>query len=448
MTLSRLASQTRILVTENVPYLAPGLFLLILPLAGTVALRLGTLAVAAITAALMWHRVAPPRVPLKLPIALWALVAGLSLVWALDPQYSLGEIKNEIGYTTVAFLTFYALTQSEQQWRLWNWSFVIGFVLVTAFTAYYFFQGMHDLLVGGTGHVGKHGGPGSSTTYFILLCPLLFIALEQSLSKASFRSVPWLLLIMMTTGGYLSFNRAFWIALAISAIFFVGLRLFRRSSHGKALKLTAIFSFAALGLSAALLTTVMRSRFSTGMSLDASLELLTHDPRIALWEFTIKHIWTHLLTGTGFGLGSARSVLDAQHFADPQLWHAHNVLLNYGLEMGIPGMLAILFLFGSIARQFIILYRSSDETCSILGTAGLAMLAGAVGKSMTDSLVGRHNSLLFWALTGMILGYGRRILSRHESEVPAQDRQASPATAGIKHPNPGGPTQHPSPYRR
>jgi O-antigen ligase len=373
---------------DHLPYLAPGLFLFILPFPGTVALRLISLGIAAITAALMWRRVAPPRIPLKLPIALWMAVSVLSLVWALDPQYSLGEIKNEIGYTLVAFLTFYALTHSERQWRLWKWSFLIGACLVTSFAAYYFLRGMPDRLFGGQGQVGWHGGPGNSSTYYILLCPFLFIALEQSLTKSTFRSVPWLLLIMMAIGGYLSYNRAFWIALAISAISFMGLRLFRRTSHDKALKLTAIFSVAALGLSAAFLLTVIRSRFSTEMSPDGLLEFLTRDPRIALWEFSLRQIWAHPFAGTGFGVGSAKSVLDGQHFADPQLWHAHNIFLNYGLQMGIPGMIALLVILVAIAREFISLYRSPDDSCSMLGAAGLAIVIGITVKSMTDVHLG------------------------------------------------------------
>jgi O-antigen ligase len=422
MTFAMLASRARRSAVDNLPYLAPGLFLFILPFPGTVAFRLFTLSIAAITAALMWRRVAPPKIPLKLPVALWIAVSVLSLVWALEPQNSLGEIKNEIGYTMVAFLTFYALTQSDRQWRLWKWAFLISACLVTSFAVYYFIQGMSDRLVGGPGPVGWHGGPGSSSTYYILLCPLLFIALEQSLIKGSFRSVPWLLLIMMTMGAYLSYNRAFWIALAISAISFVGLRLFRRTDHGKALKLTAIFSIAALGLSAASLLTVTVLRFSTEMSLDAMQKLLSHNSRIALWEFTIKHIWTHPLIGTGFGIGSERPLLDAQHFEIPKLYHAHNLFLSYGLQMGIPGMIVLLFVFVAIAREFTSLYRSSNDTCSKLGAAGLAILAGIIAKTMTDVHFARNNSLLFWALIGMILGYGKRLLAMERSNQILQER--------------------------
>jgi O-antigen ligase len=195
----------------------------------------------------------------------------------------------------------------------------------------------------------------------------------------------------------------------------MGLRLFRRTSHDKALKLTAIFSVAALGLSAALLLTVIRSRFLTEMSPGGLLEFLTRDPRIALWEFSLRQIFAHPLAGTGFGVGSAKSVLAGQHFADPQLWHAHNIFLNYGLQMGIPGMIALLVILVAIAREFSSLYRSPDDTCSMLGAAGLAIVVGITVKSMTDVHLGRGNSLLFWSLIGMILGYGRRLLAIERS---------------------------------
>ena len=71
--------------------------LFILPFPGTVALRLTCLAAAFLIAIASWRRLAPPALPCKWAIALWAGVVIASLVYAVDPSYSLGEIKNEIG---------------------------------------------------------------------------------------------------------------------------------------------------------------------------------------------------------------------------------------------------------------------------------------------------------------------------------------------------------------
>jgi hypothetical protein len=96
------------------------IFLFILPFTHTVALRLSSLAIAAAIAFITWRSHPTPPIPFKLPLLLWAGMALLSLSWALDPAYTLGEIKNEIGYTMLAFFTFYNLTQGEREWKLWN----------------------------------------------------------------------------------------------------------------------------------------------------------------------------------------------------------------------------------------------------------------------------------------------------------------------------------------
>src|SRR5207249_8492814 len=88
--------------------------LFILPFPGTVALRLLCLAGAFVVAIALWRRLAPPRIPCKPALVFWALVALLSLAGAVDIPYSLGEIKNEILYTTMAFVAFFADRKSTR----------------------------------------------------------------------------------------------------------------------------------------------------------------------------------------------------------------------------------------------------------------------------------------------------------------------------------------------
>ena len=84
------------------------IFLFILPFTHSVALRLSSLAIAAAITFITWRTRPTPPIPFKLPLLLWAGMALLSLSWALDPAYTLGEIKNEIGYTCWLFLRFTA----------------------------------------------------------------------------------------------------------------------------------------------------------------------------------------------------------------------------------------------------------------------------------------------------------------------------------------------------
>jgi len=73
-------------------------FLFILPFPGTVALRLLGLGMGLILCAWTWHKEGFPQVPAWTAILLWGGCALLSLATAIDPGYSLGEIKNEVGY--------------------------------------------------------------------------------------------------------------------------------------------------------------------------------------------------------------------------------------------------------------------------------------------------------------------------------------------------------------
>src|SRR6266853_4552501 len=78
-------------MTRTLTLLPFMLLLFVLPFPGTVALRLVCLAVAFLVAIALWRRLVPPAIPCKPALLAWMAVAFLSLAWAVDPAYSLGE---------------------------------------------------------------------------------------------------------------------------------------------------------------------------------------------------------------------------------------------------------------------------------------------------------------------------------------------------------------------
>ena len=116
--------------------------------------------------------------------------------------------------------------------------------------------------------------------------------------------------------------------------------------------------------------------------------------------------------GTGFGrMGQTKQF--AEHFDNKPLWvHAHNMFLDYGIQMGVPGILAFAFLFACVIREFMSLYRSPHLNVALIGITGIAIVAAVILKSTTDDQFVRHNALLFWAVVGMGLGYGARLGAR------------------------------------
>jgi O-antigen ligase len=95
-----------------------------------------------------------------------------------------------------------------------------------------------------------------------------------------------------------------------------------------------------------------------------------------------------------------------KHFSDPGFRtvfrQAHNVVLNYAMQIGIPGALALLLLFGALAWTFWC-NRANGADARIAATCGLILVVGVFTRNMTDDFFGRHGVLLFGALCGLLL---------------------------------------------
>src|SRR6185295_6138284 len=115
------------------------------------------------------------------------------------------------------------------------------------------------------------------------------------------------------------------------------------------------------------------------------------------------------LTGYGFGRGLMHDTLRAKFGSlDINLWHAHNLVLEAALQLGVPGVLLLLLLLGALVRQGWRYAMSDDDLSAAGGMALIGLVAGMVVRNMTDSLFGRQNSLLFWGVAGVLLAIGLR----------------------------------------
>lgn len=394
------------------------IFLLILPFTHTVALRLSSLAIAATIALLTWRARTVPPIPFKLPLLLWAGMAFLSLSWAIDLPYSLGEIKNEIGYAMVCFFTFHALTQGEREWKLWNKILTIGFLSISASAI------SAAWMEGNWVTDGPHGGVGDYSTYLILILPFFLLAAVKNPLPRFPVNPAWLLLPLLLVGGQLTLNRTFWPALLAVSTSFILLHRFRARPFRISGKIFGITFLLGLLAFTPFIEIVKDRAVSTGTNTEILTSTFLQDPRIPLWSFVIERISERPLTGAGFGRGALRRTL-TEHFDNGQLWHAHNLFLNYTLQMGVGGLLAILILFSAMAQAFWRLYRSTQPDARLIGIVGLALLSGVIVKNMTDDFFVRQNALLFWALAGMSLGYGQRLVVE---KMPGATNQAKTAT--------------------
>jgi O-antigen ligase len=394
--------------------LPPAALLFILPFPGTVALRLLLLSIAFVTAILTWKRRAAPPLPFKIVLALWAIIAAASVPGSFDPAYSLGEVKNEIGYTLMAFFAFYVLADSTAQVRRMGAGLAVGMVVMVA-GSLTMQSGQSLWVVRSTERIWNEasfiGGSGVYATYLMTAAPVLLAAL---LGTKRFVAGA-LAFVAILIAGYFTGQKIFILVAALQLAVLLWLL-----NRGGLLRLNRKWIIASMVVGVVLLGSMMQQILvSRAMTNNPLRDNFIGDVRVRQWPKIAAHIMEHPLTGAGFGRNAMQKAAPELLTPDvPLFWHAHNVFLNYGLSMGLPGVLALLLVFGCLLRAFWKLARYGNDVQRVIGAAGVAMVAGIVARNLTNDFFMRDMSLLFWSLSGMLLGLGNR-LARNEERTRA-----------------------------
>lgn len=392
-------------------WLYPALFLLaILPFTSTAGPRITTLLLTFGYAVWQWRQRPVPPLPFKLAFASWLAIPILFLPFALDPAYSIKEIKTEVVFGLVAFFSFFVLTDSRRMLRGWFTAVAIGATVISLW-------GIADFAIHGMWYEpGHHGGSASFVTYAITVAPLalpawiLFSDQAGRARKIVALVVSVLILAALLTGQRIAEPVLF--AQLIAVMAWAGQRklLAWRTTALVAAALTLV-----IGIGGALM---VEHRFGGVEGIRQSIE---NDPRIDKLHLVTGTIAERPWTGFGFGRNAmklARPQLMG-HPAD-QFWHAHNTLLNYWIEVGLPGMAALLFLFGTLFAAYLRLARHDDPLLSAIGIAGLTMVLGVVLRNQVNDMFQRDLSLLFWCVNGFLFGFALRRKGEIEPTRPTE----------------------------
>lgn len=378
--------------------------LFILPFRGTVALRQTCLAAAVLLAVFLWRRLAPPRVPCKLAFGAWALIALLSLAGAVDPAYSLGEIKNEIVYTMMAFVAFFAVTRKESDLKWLLLSLAAGASVLCVGAVQSIWQ------LGAWQERGTfYGGSGAFAGYAAAVAPMLFLFAVYTPERRR-RAAVFAVFALVAVTTVLSLQRAVWWVFALDAV--IALLLLKRAGLIR-LSWTGLMTSVLLvvALTTAMVFAVQQERFK-----NYSEEEITRHSRLKFWPSVVHRIAERPLAGAGFGRGvMSKADRDLVPKDNPMLWNAHNLFLDYGLQMGLPGMLALAWVIVCLLREYWRFCTAPDDKLKLLGIAGLMLVAGVMLRNQSSDEFLRDASILFWALNGALLGFGRR---RLESQRP------------------------------
>ena len=382
----------------------PALLLFLLPFAHTTALRSIALVLTVAVAIYAWRKNPGPPVPLKIPLALWVGMAFLSLAWARNLAYSLGEIRAEIGLNIVYFLAFFALTRERRHWNVFRGALLAGLAAIAGIAAWVYARS------GDLNTDSYLGGVLSISTHLVTLFPLMLVAVFEFRGDRRSLAVAVLAATAAVLVGYFTFNRMFIFAVAASGLTVAVTLIRRHVPSSRRLRMFALTAAIFIGAGGVFFISVAQHRAGTeqvGKTVQTTVE---GDPRWDIWKFSLGLIRERPLTGVGFGRFAAEDLYRARFPEERLFLHAHNLFLNYAVQMGIGGVTVLLFLIFCVVREFWKLWRCDHVQVSLIGAAGLAMVAGVLVKTQTDSLWGRHDGYLFWSLSGMMLGYAHRLL--------------------------------------
>lgn len=381
------------------------LYLFILPFAHTVALRLTCLTLLLVLALYSWYRGPVPKLPLKLPIALIAIYTAASLYWTVNLDYSLGEVKNEIGYTFVAFFTFFVFTNSLGRLKIFIISLATGAGVVACIALYSYHQkGLWD-------NTAYSGMVHDFAAYVVFIAPIIafafFIAKSWPVKLAML-----VIAAICITAGYYTLQRQMWPALAMELIVLSGLLLYpAKWRPWKKLVIAATFIICAASIVPIGIVIKNEIPWTEPQKI---AEVVLNDVRPQqIWVNSWKAIEQRPWFGAGFG----RRIF---YMAYPDLrvymgWHAHNIFLNRWIQLGVVGIVLMLMVFAAIFWHFWQFYRTTqNRQLQLVGAFGLTFVIGVISINIFNDSMVRHFSLLFWSLMGMWLGYGTRINNGRE----------------------------------
>jgi len=368
-------------------------YLWLLPIGHTIAMRnLAFFLLIFLTLWAAWRYSLRLHLPLALPWLVYGAVALFSVTYAIDPLYSLGEVKKEVGYALLGIMLAASWVRNAPSLSRLMAMLIIGnFLMVGASLV----KGLalhpfwHD--PGGYPQIDSlYDGVGKFSTYLVTVIPFIFaytMLLPHHAVKR--RALLYLLLGGNGLALYLTSNRMGQLALAGEIFLAVAVVAVQKRAKIKLLLAATVLLIAIGGIGARLM-------------MERSPQ---HDPRWTVWRIAIDNIKSKPLSGGGFGRYAFTLRNPTFRRTHSQLWHAHNMILDKGVQMGLPGILAFVLLLAAAGRAMWP-RRALAAHRALYGyaLAGIVMTGGIFLKNMTDDFFVNDGAFLYWILTGAVIG--------------------------------------------
>jgi O-antigen ligase len=379
-----------------------------LPIAHTETIRAFAMCIPAglwIIKAILCRRFLFARTPMDLPILLFTLVAGLSVVTAVDPRYSLEEF---IGEWLIGIGVFYMVVNNTrpEQVKYILGALLVGNILMVTYGIFDFFRSGGNILNYATRARSLHSGEGTFSTYLVTVIPYIFVA-AFFLKKTSNLVIILILLSLNLFALLLTYSRGSWIAILALALL-AGWKFAPRKVYIPSLLLIALIIF----LAAPHEISQFYDRFTNSNSYPDS-----YHGRWIVAKFYLERIQENPLEMLGFGQRSfiKKHVNFYKKYEKVQLWHAHNTFLNIAVETGLQGLLIFCFLLYRLLKYCNEIGISKKY--SIMGYVSLGafmMIITFFIRNLSDDFFIDDSALLFWLISGIVFAFEEGRLTKKQ----------------------------------
>ncbi|MDO8691684.1 MAG: O-antigen ligase family protein [Dehalococcoidia bacterium] len=353
--------------------------------------------------------------PWTSPAGFFLAVATVSLLFSQYLHVSLREYRVEIIEPLLFYLMLLSALRGERAvWRMAN-AFVLLGVGVSIFALYhYFFIGIVENTGGVQRMLGIYHSPNALGLFLGRVAPVA-LALGLRRRDAKYTRSPLSVRIRMWMDGrgpgwphlvavpligaslLLSFSRGAWLGAMVGFALiaaFRGRRALLALAGGAAVALLAAIPFHGLGRLVSDVTT---------------------EQRLYVWQAALRIIADHPLTGVGLDnflyYYRERGYMLPEAWAEPDVSHPHNLLLDFWTRLGVLGLASLVWLQLSFWRRGLRLHAAlKGRSLQFVALALMASMADYLVHGMLDnSYFLIDMAIVFWFTYGLMEVMGKEV---------------------------------------
>ncbi len=319
----------------------------------------------------------PPK-PVFLPLVVFYIWTGLSIIWAVSPSMSLLTYSKMLTYLAI-FLLIYNLIKSSKDLKRLLYFILLSLLPIFAISVYQAFA--MDIY-------RAYGTVSSANTLGIFCINgigaglfLLAIEAESSIKRWLIRAFMFLSSIILI----LTLSRA---SILDAGFLLFFLLILRRKARTLVLLASAIILFILYLLIA---TDIIEQiieylRLSSGTT-----------GRVLIWEYGLQLVKDNLFLGVGIGgvpallssyVPSTHPLVNIFLVEAVELGYIHNGFIQKAAELGLPGLIILIWIIVVFAKYLASgLKQGNNRSVFLISSAALALFLARMSHSMFESLI-------------------------------------------------------------